>query len=170
MARAEDQHRSAPSTPPAPDPLTDSLGARVQDIMEAAHKAASDLRREVEAETARRATEVRLGAEDRAHAILADAELRAAQYLEQCRMAADAFAGERIQRLASLSESLIQSAGAIHTGLTAADAVRRQLEVLIGALGAAAEEAAREASAAPIELAPMAPATPSTGSSPEATR
>lgn len=120
---------------------TSSVGARVEEIMASAQRAADDLQREVEDATARRAAEVRLAAETEAQRHLADARGRV-----------DAFAEARIRRIVELTAELTAAAEGIAGRLGDAVEMRRQVDELISALGTAAQQAAREADRPPIRL------------------
>lgn len=132
--------------------LTASVGARIEDIMTSARQAAEALQREVEEASARRATEVRLEAEEDARRIRAAAEAEAQRHLEDARRRVQAFADARVRRIAELTDELVAAADGLPAQLDGALAVRRQVDDLIAALGTAAEQAAREAARPAIKL------------------
>lgn len=87
--------------------------------------------------------------------IRAEAEREAAAYLEVARRRADAFAEARIARLRELSDRLIATAETVEQRFEDATVVKRQLDDLVAALGAAAERAAQETHApAETEVSP----------------
>ena len=87
-----------------------------------------------------------------ARRIRAEAESEAARHLEEARRQVQAFADARVRRITEISDSLIAAAEAIPARLEQAADVRRQIDELIVALGAAAEQAAREAARPAIRL------------------
>jgi len=143
--------------------LTASVGARVEEIMATARQAAEALQREVEEAAARRATEVRLEAERDAHHIRAQAEADAARHLEEARRHVQSFADARVRRISELTDELIAASENIPGRLDEAANVRRQIDELIVALGAAAEQAAREAGRPAIRLPGIAEPPPTEG-------
>lgn len=76
--------------------------------------------------------------------IRAEAEREAAAYVDAARRRADAFAEARIARLRELSDRLIATAETVERRFEDAAVVKRQLDDLVTALGAAAERAARD--------------------------
>lgn len=91
--------------------------------------------------------------------IRAQAEREAAAYVDAARRRADAFAEERIARLRELSDRLIATAETVESRFADATVVKRQLDDLVAALGAAAERVAVERAAWPA-IEPAAPAEP----------
>jgi F-type H+-transporting ATPase subunit b len=132
--------------------LSASVGARVEEIMASARQAAEALQREVEEAAARRATEVRLEAERDAQRIREQAQAEAGRHLAEAHARVQAFADARVRRITELTDALIAAAETIPTRLGEAVDVRRQVDELIVALGAAAEQAAREAGRPAIRL------------------
>ncbi len=129
-----------------------SLGARVEEVLASARQAAAQLQREVEEASAQRAIEVRLEAENDALRLRSQAVDEARRYLEDARRRVDAFADARIRRITELTDALAEAAANLPERMAEAVAVRRQIDELIIALGAAAEQAAREADRPAIDL------------------
>jgi hypothetical protein len=142
--------------------LTASVGARVEEIMASARQAGEALQREVEEAAARRAAEVRLSAEEDARQVLAAAQDQAQRHLEESRRRVQAFADARVRRIAELTDALTAAADGLPEKLAEATQVRRQVDELIVALGAAAEQAAREAGRPAIKLPEIGSAQPPT--------
>ena len=83
-------------------------------------------------------------ATENAARIRAHAEREAAAYVDAAKRRADAFAEARIARLRELSDRLIATAETVERRFEDATTVKRQLDDLVSALGAAAERAAQE--------------------------
>ena len=132
--------------------VTDAVNAHVAQIVGAAERAALDLQREVERESARRAASVRLEAEEDADRIRAAAEHEAQAYLDDTRLRIDAFASARVERITELTDALLARAEAIQVRLDDAIDLEGQLRDLVSALGAAARAAAAEGSRPAIRL------------------
>jgi len=143
----DDQHSGRAS-----DDLAAAVHAHVAEIMAQAQAQADALQAEVEAATVHRATEVRMEAQEDAAAIRAHAQAEAAAYLDDARRRIDAFAQGRIQRLADLADELAGRAGELQLRLDQTINVKAQLDTLVAALGAAAQDAAAEASRAPVAI------------------
>jgi hypothetical protein len=98
--------------------------------------------------------------------IRAQAEREAAAYVDAAKRRADAFAEARIARLRELSDRLIATAETVERRFEDATTIKRQLDDLVSALGAAAERAASErerqgfesTAAGAADPAPAAPA------------
>jgi hypothetical protein len=155
----------APDAGASPEPgvapaIAGAVTSQVQVILEAAERAAAEIQREVEEETARRAIESRLAAERDAARIRSAAEAQASAYLLEVRQAVDAFARERMERLARLTDDLLAGSQAVLGQIDEAAQTRRSLEDLMTAIAATAEAAAHVAAAEPPRVGP------STGESP----
>jgi hypothetical protein len=129
--------------------IAGAVTAQVQVILEAAERAAAEIQREVDEETARRAAEVRLAAERDAARIRSAAEAQVGAYLLEARQAVDAFARERLERLARLTDDLLSGSQAVLGRIDEATQTRRALEELMAAIAAAAEATAHVAAAEP---------------------
>jgi hypothetical protein len=136
----------------AVEAVTSSLTAQVQEVIASAQTSAGQIRREVEAETERRALQTRLAAEEDAARIRRQAEVGAAEYLQHVHARVDELAHRRVDRLTRVSAELLQRADELVARLEEATAVKRQLDDLLQTLSVAAEVAAREAREALITL------------------
>jgi len=139
----------------AASPLSEQVGR----IVAAAEASAAEIRRDMEAQTARRVTEIEAEARADASRIRAQAEAEAADYLARSREGIDAFTETRIRRLTELSDSLSEHAEMVDRRFSGMEKVHRQLYDLIASLGAAAEAVAREAAVpgVPREAWPAGP-------------
>jgi hypothetical protein len=136
----------------AVEAVTSSLTVQVQEVIASAQMSAGQIRREVEAETERRAARVRLAAEEDAARIRRQAEARAAEYLQEIRAQVEELAQLRVERLTRVSDELLHQAQDLITRLEEAATVKQQLDDLLQTLGVAAEMAAREARDALVTL------------------
>lgn len=132
--------------------VTAAVNAHIAQIVDAAERAAVDLQREVEQESARRAAAVRLEAEEDADRIRGEAEQEAQAYLDDTRLRIDAFASARVERITELTDALLARAEAIQVRLDDAIDLEGQLRDLVSALGAAARAAVAEGSRPAIRL------------------
>lgn len=146
--------------------LTASVGARVEEIMASARLAGEALQREMEAAAAQRAAEVRLAADTDARQVLAAAQAEAQRHLDESQRRVQAFADARVRRIAELTDGLMAAAEGLPEKLAEATRVRRQVDDLIVALCAAAEQAAREAGRPAIKLPEIGSVPPSSPSPP----
>ena len=89
---------------------------------------------------------IREEAEQEAQNRRREAEAEALLFVEEARRQADALVADRRRQIGDLSDSLIERAQAVLERLERADAVRGQLQSLVGALGQAAERIAAEES------------------------
>lgn len=131
------------------------VGRQVESIVAAAERAAAEVAQEVEASAMRRATEILETAQDEADRVAGESAKRCAEYLNASRQRIDAFAAARIQRLAELTDGIIEVAQSIEERYERAELVKRQLHELVSTIGAVAEAVAREVAAADPE--PPAP-------------
>lgn len=137
-----------------------SLSEQVRRIVAAAEISAAEIRRDMEAHTARRLTEIEAEALADASRIRAEAEAEAADYLARSREGIDAFTESRIRRLTELSDSLSEHAEMVDRRFSGMEKVHRQLYDLIASLGAAAEAVAREAAAPDVPRQAWPPGAP----------
>jgi hypothetical protein len=136
--------------------VTASVAARVQSVLSAAEREATQLQQEVEASSQRRATEVLLEAEREAARLLNDAGEAVAAYLDDARDRIDAYVADRVQRIHGLTERLLAAADDIAVRLDEAGETRRAVAALVDALGEAARDATRQGA----ERLPPPPPTP----------
>jgi hypothetical protein len=141
---------------PDQEPLAAAVAGQLDAVVAAAERAAEEFRRQVEAAATQRAEETQRAAEAEARRIRQEAATWAAAYLEDSKRIVDEFTAERIARIGSLTDELIQGAEAVQRRFTDAQNVRRQIYDLISSLGAMAEAIALEARTAAPEL-PAAP-------------
>src|SRR4051812_29710909 len=116
----------------AEESISDEISERVRSVISAAESAATAIRHEAEqqAQIKRRA-----------------AEGERQRFLEQAKAEAEALLEERMKRISELSDSLIEGAEKILMRIDGAVEVKRQLETMVHALAAAAEELAAESGA-----------------------
>jgi hypothetical protein len=88
-------------------------------------------------------------AESDAQILRREAEAEALQYLDEAKRRADALVSDRFERLSDLSDAIVDRAETVVDRLDGADALRRQLDMLVEALGETAERIAREATGGP---------------------
>ncbi|HWH10158.1 MAG TPA: hypothetical protein VG165_03455 [Solirubrobacteraceae bacterium] len=136
--------------------LTESVAARVQDILASAHETAEGVREQVAVATRDMLAQAQATVDRDTERIRRDVEARAAQYLAECHRRVDAFADARVRRLRELSDSLIEQTDALHGRFTQVVRLSEQLDALLGALGGAAEQTAREVKRPAISLPTMA--------------
>jgi hypothetical protein len=141
---------------PEQEPLTAAVASQLEAVVSAAERAAEEFRRQVESAAIQRAEETRLAAEADARRIRQEVATWAAEYLEDSKRIVDEFTAERIAKIGSLTDELIQGAEAVQRRFTDAQNVRRQIYDLISSLGAVAEAIALEAQVAVPEL-PLPP-------------
>jgi DNA anti-recombination protein RmuC len=127
-----------------PDELTDSVTERIEGILASARESAETIREQAAAATASLIAETQATVDRDADRIKRDVEARAAQYLAECHRRVDAFAEARVKRLHELADALIDRTERLEGRFDEAFEVKRQLDVLIEALGQAAEQTARE--------------------------
>jgi vacuolar-type H+-ATPase subunit H len=96
-------------------------------------------------------------AEREADTIRREAQAESERILDEARVRADELVVERMQRIAELSDGIVEQTEMLFDRMDAADHVRRQLDGLLRSLGEAAEAVSREASA----RRPAAPRSPS---------
>ena len=138
--------------------MATEVSERVREVIGAAEAAASAIRHEADehAQTCRRA------AEDEARRLVDDA-----------RGEAEALLAERMRRISSLSDSIIERSEALLGRIGKAEEVRRELEALVAALGQSAAQLARDAAAdiaaAPPDEEAAEPRNPAVDDSPSET-
>ena len=116
---------------------------RVHSIVAAAESEAAGLLRDAERE---------------ADLIRRDAQAEAERILDEARVRADDLVAERMQRIAELSDGIVEQTEMLFDRMDATDQVRRQLDGLLRSLGEAAEAVSREASTRrPAASRPAAP-------------
>lgn len=145
-----------------PQDVTASVAARVQSVLSAAEREATELQREVERSAEQRATEILLDAERQGQQMLSEADELARAHLEETRARLDAYAADRIQRIHAATERLLAAAEGLAERFEEALAARRSLADLMSALGGAAEDAAAEVRGPlpPVPPPPRAPRPP----------
>jgi hypothetical protein len=111
------------------DELSSDVSQRVRSVLSAAESAATAIRHE---------------AEQQAQAARRQAEQERLHYLEEARREADRLLTERIERIRSLSDELIEGAEMVLMRIGGAQEVKRQLETLVHSLAQSAEQLARE--------------------------
>ncbi|HEY5196087.1 MAG TPA: hypothetical protein VIJ51_03565 [Solirubrobacteraceae bacterium] len=136
--------------------LTESVAARVQDILASAHDTAESVREQAAAATRDMIAQAQATVDRDTERIRRDVEARAAQYLAECHRRVDAFADARVRRLRELSDSLIEQTDALHGRFAQVVRLSEQLDALIASLGGAAEQTAREVKRPAISLPTMA--------------
>jgi hypothetical protein len=121
---------------------------RVHSIVSAAEAEASGLLRDAERE---------------ADLMRREAQAEAERIMDEARGRADDLVTERMQRIAELSDGIVEQTEMLFDRMDAADHVRRQLDGLLRALGEAAENVSREVTtrrpAAPRAAAPSRPSS-----------
>src|SRR5581483_4921391 len=115
------------------------VGERVRHIVAAAEAEANAILRDAESD---------------AQILRREAEAEALQYLDEAKRRADALVADRMERLAELSDAIIDRSETVIDRLDGADALRRQLDMLVDALGETAERIAREATGGPEYASP----------------
>ncbi len=139
-----------------PDELTDSVTERIEGIVASARESAEAIREQAAAATASLIAETQATVDRDADRIKRDVEARAAQYLAECHRRVDAFAEARVKRLRELADALIERTEGLQGRFDEAFEIKRQLDVLIEALGQAAEQTAREVKRPGITLPTVA--------------
>lgn len=133
--------------------LAGDASQRVHSIVSAAEAEATGLLRDAERE---------------AELIRRDAQSEGGRIIDEARRRADDLVAERMQRLAELSDSIVERSEMLFDRLDAAGHVKRQLDELLRSLGEVAEAVAREGAdrrpaprpAARTTRAPVPPAAP----------
>jgi len=118
--------------------MASEVSERIRDVIAAAESAAGAIRHEADQQAQAR----RRVAEDDARRLVDDA-----------RRDAEALLAERIKRISTLSDTIIERGEALLSRIGHAEEVRRELEALVEALGQSAAQLARDA-AADIAAAP----------------
>jgi hypothetical protein len=161
-------HESPPPSRPEPRPvagpapafgasdLTESVAARVQEILASAHETAESVREQAAAATRDIIAQAQATVDRDTERIRRDVEARAAQYLAECHRRVDAFADARVRRLRELSDSLIEQTDALHARFAQVVRLSEQLDALLASLGGAAEQTAREVKRPVISLPTVA--------------
>jgi hypothetical protein len=113
--------------------ISDEISERVRSVLAAAESAATAIRHEAEqqVQSKRRA-----------------AEAERQRYLEDAKAEAEALLEERMKRISELSDSVIEGAEAVLLRIQGAQEVKGQLESMVHALAAAAQQLADESEAA----------------------
>ena len=109
--------------------ISSDVSQRVRSVLSAAESAATAIRHE---------------AEQQAQAARRQAEQERLHYLDEARREADRLLTERIERIRSLSDELIEGAETVLMRIGGAQEVKRQLETLVHSLATTAEQIARE--------------------------
>ena len=115
--------------PSATEPVAAEVGERVTAVLTAAETAANAIRHEAEqqAQMKRRA-----------------AEAEVLRYTEEKKREADELLASRLKRISEVSDGLVERAETIVAQLDEAEELKRKMQTLVGALGDAAEELAKE--------------------------
>ncbi len=137
------------------DAVAASVSARVHEIMEQAERSALQVRSEVEAQTARRAAETRVAADEDAEKVRRAAEEQAVQYVSDARRRADDYATGRQRRIDDLTDELTERAHALQRRLDEAFDIHGRLQETIEALGEAKRAVRAEAQRPPADLPPL---------------
>jgi hypothetical protein len=141
---------------PGQEPLAASMASQIEAVVAAAEQAANEYRRQVETTAKEQAERTRQTAEADARRIRQEAASWAAEYLADSKRIIDEFTAERVSRISSLTDELIQGAESMQRRFSEAQNVRRQIYELISSLGAVAEAIALEAKVGAPELPPLA--------------
>jgi hypothetical protein len=137
------------------DLVSSTVGSRVEALFAAAEHEAERVSAEVEAKAAQRAVEIVAAAQADAERLRQEATRRVDDYLAASRRRIDAYAAARLERLAELTEGLIEASETIHHRLHDAISIRNQLNSVIQAIGVVAETTAKEASQPPPSIPPL---------------
>jgi hypothetical protein len=137
--------------------VTNSVVPRIKAVLTAAEQTAALVAEEAESEASRRVSELLAGADADADRIRREATRRVEEYLAASRRRIDAFATARIERIAELTEGVIEASASIQDRFEQAASIQREVHAMVEALGSVAEAVAREASMASPEL-PRPPA------------
>ncbi len=132
--------------------LAAAMASQIEAAVAAAEQAANEFRQQVETSAQEQAARTREAAESDARRIRQETAAWAAEYLEDSKRIIDEFTAERLTRISSLTDELIQGAESLQRRFTEAQTIRRQVYDLISALGAVAEIIALEAKVASPEL------------------
>jgi hypothetical protein len=141
---------------PGQEPLAASMASQIEAVVSAAEQAANEFRRQVETSATEQAERTRQTAEADARRIRQEAASWAAEYLADSKRIIDEFTADRVARISSLTDGLIQGAESMQRRFSEAQDVRRQIYDLISSLGAVAEAIALEAQVGGPELPPVA--------------
>ena len=129
---------------PEHEPLAAAVASQIEAVVAAAEQAANEFRRQVETSAKEQAERTRQAAEADARRIRQEAASWAAEYLADSKRIIDEFTAERVSRISTLTDELIQGAESMQRRFSEAQEVRRQLYELISSLGAVAEAIALE--------------------------
>jgi cell division septum initiation protein DivIVA len=140
---------------PEHEPLAAAVATQIEAVVAAAEQAANEFRRQVETSAKEQADRTRQAAEADARRIRQEAASWAAEYLADSKRIIDEFTADRVSRISTLTDDLIQGAESIQRRFSEAQNVRRQLYELISSLGAVAEASALEAQVAVPALPPV---------------
>ena len=149
---------------PEHEPLAAAVASQIEAVVAAAEQAANEFRRQVETSAKEHAEQTRQEAEADARRIRQEAATWAAEYLADSKRIIDEFTAERISKISTLTDDLIQGAESVQRRFNEAQNVRRQRYDLITALGAAAEAIAVESSLPAPQVPPVATEAPSESS------
>lgn len=133
---------------PEHEPLAAAVASQIEAVVAAAEQAANEFRRQVETSANEQAERTREAAEADARRIRQEAASWAAEYLADSKRIIDEFTADRVSRISTLTDELIQGAESMQRRFSEAQNVRRQLYDLISSLGAVAEAIALEAQVA----------------------
>ena len=133
---------------PEQEPLAAAVAGQIEAVVAAAEQAANEFRRQVETSAREHAERTLQTAEADARRIRQEAASWAAEYLADSKRIIDEFTADRISRISTLTDELIQGAESLQRRFGETQEVRRQLYDLISSLGAVAEAIALEAQVA----------------------
>ncbi|HEY7962142.1 MAG TPA: hypothetical protein VID29_09490 [Solirubrobacteraceae bacterium] len=139
--------------------VSTSIVPRIKAVLTAAEQTAAIVAEEAETEAGRRTAEILAAAEVDANRIRHEAARRVEDYLAATRRRIDAFATARIERIAELTEDVLEAAGSIQERLEQATHVQQQVHAMIEALGNVAQAVAAEV-AQPSPALPQPPSGP----------
>ena len=137
---------------PEHEPLAAAVASQIEAVVAAAEQAANEFRRQVESSAQEQAARTRDAADADARRIRQEAATWAAEYLADSKRIIDEFTAERLTRISSITDELVQGAESMQRRFSEAQNVRRQIYDLISALGAVAEAIALEAQVGAPEL------------------
>lgn len=141
------------------DFVSTTIAPRIKAVLAAAEQTAVIVAEEAETEAGRRTAEILAAAEADANRIRHEATRRVEDYLAATRRRIDGFAAARIERIAELTEGVLEAAESIQERLEQATHVQQQVHAMIEALGGVAEAVAQEV-AQPSPTLPQAPTGP----------
>jgi hypothetical protein len=141
---------------PGQEPLAAAVASQIEAVVAAAEQAANEFRRQVETSASEQAERTRQTADADARRIRQEAASWAAEYLADSKRIIDEFTADRIARISSLTDELLQGAESLQRRFNEAQNVRRQIYDLISSLGALAEAIALEAQVGAPQLPPAA--------------